>query len=125
MNILALINPPYQICGKSNHRLADSSANTHIIVEAFNITSPQPFNGTYIVGVGNGASLNIKNFDLSILHCKFPHKSHFLLKVILHCPNASANLLSINKFYLNNNCWFALISSSFTVKYNLTGEVLL
>jgi hypothetical protein len=105
--------------------LADSGANTHITTEVSNITNPQPFNGTDTVGVGNGVGLNIKSFGLSILQCKTPHKSHFLLKDILHCPNASANLLSINKFCLDNNCWFALTGSSFTVKDNMTGEVLL
>jgi hypothetical protein len=105
--------------------LADSGANTHITAEVSNITNPQPFNGTETVGVGNGAGLNIKSFGSSILQCKTPHKSHFLLKDILHCPDASANLLSINKFCLDNNCWFALTGSSFTVKDNMTGEVLL
>jgi hypothetical protein len=105
--------------------LADSGANTHITAEVSNITNPQPFNGVDTVGVGNGAGLNIKNFGSSILQCKTPHKSHFLLKDILHCPDASANLLSINKFCLDNNCWFALTGFNFTVKDNLTGEVLL
>jgi hypothetical protein len=77
------------------------------------------------VGVGNGTGLNIKNFGSSFIHCKSLHKSHFLLKDILHYPNVSANLLFINKFCLDNNCWFALTSSSFTVKDNLIGEVLL
>jgi hypothetical protein len=103
--------------------LADSGANTHITVEVSNITNPQPFNGADTVG--NGAGLNIKSFGSSILQCKTPHKSHFLLKDILHCLDASANLLSINKFCLDNNYWFALTGSSFTVKDNLIGEVLL
>lgn len=105
--------------------LPNSGANTHITAEASNITNPQPFNEIDAVNVGNGAGLHIKNFGSSILHCKSPHKSHFLLKDILHCPNASANLLSINKFCLDNNCWFALTGSSFTMKDNLTREVLL
>ena len=105
--------------------LADSNANTHITAEASNITNPQPFNGTDTVGIGNSVGLNIKSLGSSILYSKSPHKSYFLLKDILHCHDASINLLSINKFCLNNNCWFALTGSSFIVKDNLTRVVLL
>jgi hypothetical protein len=43
----------------------------------------------------------------------------------LHCPFASANLLSINKFCEDNKCWFALTYVDFTVKNNLTRTVML
>jgi hypothetical protein len=58
----------------------------------------------------------------------------------LHCPNASSNLfffffffdryassnlLSIQKFYKDNNCYFILISSSFVIKDMLNKEVFL
>jgi hypothetical protein len=105
--------------------LADFGANTHITAKVSNITNPQPFNGADTVGVGNDEGLNIKSFGSSILQCKTLHKSHILLKGILHCPDASANLLSINKFCLDNNCWFTLTGSNFTVKDNLTREALL
>jgi hypothetical protein len=80
------------------------------------------------VGVGNGAGLYVKGIGSSFVHCKPSNSfnpSQFLLKDILHCPNASANLLSINKFCIDNNCWFALTGSNFIVKDNLTGAVLL
>jgi hypothetical protein len=50
---------------------------------------------------------------------------NFLLSQILHYPSTSANLLSINKFYKDNKCWFALTDVDFIVKDNLTGTVLL
>ena len=77
--------------------------------------APQYFNSADTVGVGNGAGLHIKNIGSSLV----------LSKDILHCPNVSANLLLINKLCLDNNYWFALIGSSFTMKDNLTGSVLL
>jgi hypothetical protein len=107
---------------ETNEWLVDSGPNAHITADATNITALQPFNGADTVGVGNGAGLHIKNIGSSLV---LSNKSQFLLKDILHCPNVSANLLSINKFSLDNNCWFALTSSSFTVKDNLTGSVLL
>jgi hypothetical protein len=93
--------------------LADSGANTHVTANPTNIDNPQLFDGADTVGVGSGAGLNIKNFGCSMVHCKSSPSPHFLLKDILHCPNASVNLLSINKFCLDNNCRFALNDSSF------------
>jgi hypothetical protein len=105
--------------------LADSGANAHITPDAANIHEPQPYEGPDMVGVGNGTGLNIKKFGSSIVQSSFPLHHHLVLKDILHCPNASANLLSINKFCIDNNCWFALTGSNFTVNDNLTGRVLL
>jgi len=105
--------------------LADSGANAHITPDAANIHEPQPFEGQDMVGVGNGTGLSIKNFGSSFVQSSFPKHLPFLLKDVLHCHNASANLLSINKFCIDNNCWFALTGSNFTVKDNLTGRVLL
>jgi len=105
--------------------LADSGANTHITADSSNIDNPQPFDGADTVGVGNGAGLSIKHSGSSLVHSKTSSVPSFLLKNILHCPNASANLLSINKFCIDNDCWFALTGSSFSVQDNLTGAVLL
>jgi hypothetical protein len=79
------------------------------------------------VRVGNGTGLDVNGIGSSLVHCKPSNSfnlSQFLLKDILHCPNASANLFSINKFCIDNNCWFALTSSNFFVKDNLTWVVL-
>jgi hypothetical protein len=78
-----------------------------------------------VVGVDNGAGLQIQNSGSSIIHPYSFNNHPFFLKDILHCPRVSANLLSINKFCIDNNCWFALIGSHFFVKDNQTGQVLL
>ena len=44
---------------------------------------------------------------------------------ILHCPQASANLLSIQKFCKDNFCYFILTSSHYFVKDLLTHATLL
>jgi len=105
--------------------LADSGANTHVTADAANIHNPQPFEGTDVVGVGNGAGLHIQNSGSSNIHPYTSNHQPLFLKDILHCPKASANLLSINKFCIDNNCWFALTGSHFFVKDNHTGQVLL
>jgi len=107
--------------------LANSGANTHITADSSNIDNPQPFDGADTVGVGNGAGLSIKHSGSSLVHSKTSSVPSFLLKNILHCPSASTNLLSINnyKFCIDNDCWFALNGSSFSVQDNLTGAMLL
>jgi hypothetical protein len=71
------------------------------------------------------ADLSIKHFGSSLVHCKSSSIPPLLLKDILHCPNASTNLLSINKFCIDNNWWFALTGSSYSLQDNLTGAMLL
>jgi hypothetical protein len=52
--------------------------------------------------------------------------SSFNLSNVLHCPQAYANLLSINQFCRDNNCFFFLLNGShYFVKDNLTGITLL
>jgi hypothetical protein len=80
--------------GANTHVMADSGANTHVTADSSNIAKPQPFDGGDTVGVGNGAGLSIKNFSSSLVHGKSSSLSPLLLKNILHCPNASANLSS-------------------------------
>jgi len=105
--------------------LADFGANSHVIADAANIQNPQPFAGIDVVGVGNGAGLHIQNFGSSYVHPYYFNHHSFFLKDILYCPKASANLLFINKFCIDNNRWFALTGSHFFVEDNQTGHVLL
>jgi hypothetical protein len=67
------------------------------------------------VRVGNGLGLVIKNTGTSFLHSQ---NSKFLLCNVLHCPKVVANLLSINKFRLDNDCLFELTGYDFIVKNN-------
>jgi hypothetical protein len=105
--------------------LADSGANTHVTAESSNLTNSHPFDGSDTVGVGNGAGLPIQSIGSSLVHSPTSSLHNFLLKNILHCLSASANLLSINKFCKDNKYWFALTDVDFIVKDNLTGTVLL
>jgi hypothetical protein len=102
---------------------ADSGANAHITSELENLTiQPQPFQGPELVAVGNGAGLNIEHTGSTIIHSS---NIPFHLKNILHCPTATTNLLSIQKFCQDNNCYFILTSSHFFVKDLRTHALLL
>ncbi|KAJ0045806.1 hypothetical protein Pint_06093 [Pistacia integerrima] len=92
----------------------DSGANNHITSELENLTlNQQPYHGNDTVTVGNGGGLTITTTGSSFLSNS---NTRFFLSDILHCPNASSNLLSIQKFCHDNNCYFILTSTHFLVK---------
>jgi hypothetical protein len=96
------------------------------IISRMTLTLQESFKGDEEVDVGNGTSLSISHIGSSFLYdSKSPFKHPFQFKNILHCPSAAANLLSIHKFCVDNNCWFILTNSHFIVKDNLTGQILL
>lgn len=64
--------------------------------------------------IENSSSITLPSFS-SNLH----------LKNVLHCPKASANLLPIQKFYLDNACYFILTSSHYFLKDLWTHAILL
>jgi transposase InsO family protein len=121
---------PCQICGKTSHlaidcyhrmdyafqgrnppaQLAAMVAHTNALE---NLHIQQPFQHNDEVAVGNGTGLTIESTGSSLIHTP---TSSFQLNNILHCPQASANLLSIQKFCLDNSCYFILTSSHYFVK---------
>jgi hypothetical protein len=105
-----------------DHWLANSGANIHITPDLDKLTIRQPYKGNEVVAVGNGSGLGISHTGSS----SFPTSNSLLyLNDILHCPDATANLLSINKFCYDHNCVFELIATYFLIKDNLTGRILL
>jgi hypothetical protein len=104
--------------------LADSGANNHIIADLSNLTLQQTYQGTKTVAIGNGNGLQIQNTSSSSFQT--PNSNSIVhLNNILHCPEVSPNLLSINKFCKDNNCHFKFTDTYFLVKDNQTGEILL
>lgn len=104
--------------------LADNGANAHITNELENLTVQQPFEGNEMVVVGNGARLKIDNAGATFFHNP-NSSSKFHLKNVLHCPNAFANLLSIQNFALIMIATLYSLHLIFFVKDNLTKATLL
>jgi hypothetical protein len=102
---------------------ADSGANTHITNDLENLSIQQPFQSDDTVAVGNGTGLTIENTGSSTLQSS--SNSTFHLNKVLHCPQATANLLSIQCFCLDNDCYFILTAHYFYVKDYQTHAVLL
>jgi hypothetical protein len=87
-----------------------------------NLQIQQPFQQKEEVAVGNGTGIQIENTGSTLLHS--PHSS-FKMSNILHCPQASTNLLSKQNFCKDNFCYFILTSSHYFVKDLLTHAMLL
>jgi hypothetical protein len=73
----------------------DSGANAHITSNAFKLAEQQPFHDSDFVTVGNGSGLQTQNISSSSFQFG---PSGFHLNKILHCPQATSNLISINHF---------------------------
>ena len=97
---------------------ADSGANIHVTSDATNLAISQPYEGTNTVGVG----LIISRTGNATI--KTP-SSTLALNDVFYCPQASAHLLSINKFCKDNNVLFELTGSNFSVKDLKTGDTLM
>jgi transposase InsO family protein len=125
-------HPPSQLTAMAAHThgatehdqpwYLDSGANHHITSELENLTLQQPYQGTENVTVGNGGGLQIANTGSSLISTP---NTQFCLNNILHCPHASSNLLSIQKFCKDNHCYFILTATYFVIKDMLTKEILL
>ena len=103
--------------------MADSGANAHITNQLENLQIQQPFQQIEEVGVRNGTGLKIENTGSSLFQS--PNLASFKLNDVLHCPQASANLLSIQKFCTDNHCYFILTAFHYFVKDLLTHVTLL
>jgi hypothetical protein len=101
---------------------ADSGANHYLTPDLETLQLPAPYTGTDSNAVGNGSGLQITHTGSSVFHT--PH--HILhMRLIFRCPQALANLLSINQFCKDNDCFFILAGSHFFIKDNQTGLNLL
>lgn len=100
----------------------DIGANQHVASNSGNLHLTEPYQGNDKVAVANSNGLQIKHTGKLTLHIP---KSTLYLKHVLHCPQAVANLLSINKFFINNNYFFVLTDSHYFIKDNLMGQTLL
>lgn len=103
---------------------ADSAANTHITQDLENLNVQEPFQQHDTVAVGNGTALTIANSGSTTLQA--PHSnSSFKLNNVLHCPESAANLVSIQRFCVDNSCYFILTSSHFFIIDLQTKAILL
>jgi histone deacetylase 1/2 len=100
----------------------DTGANHHVTPDIASMTSSEPYLGNDYLHVGDGKGLVISNIAHSKIHSP---KRTFTLSNILHAPAIKKPLLSVQKFFLENNVFFEFHSCLFYIKDLMTKEVLL
>ena len=100
----------------------DTGANQHVTPDLATLTASEPYLGNDNLHVGDGKGLPISHLGHTKIYT--PHRS-FTLSNVLHVPAITKPLLSVQKFYLDNNVYFEFHPRVFYVKDLNTHEVLL
>jgi histone deacetylase 1/2 len=91
----------------------DTNANQHVTPDLAGLAASEPYLSNDNLHVGDGKGLPISHIGHTKIHT--PHHS-FTLSNVLHVPAIRKHLLSIQKFYLDNNVYFDFHPFVFYVK---------
>jgi hypothetical protein len=98
----------------------DTGASHHVTSDQNQLNfQSEEYDGPDQIQVGNGTRLAIKNIGTSILS-----PPNFILRNVLHVPKITKNLLSVQKFTLDNNAFMEFHPSCFFVKDRISGKIL-
>lgn len=107
--------------GHNSTWYADSGATNHITNDLNNLSVHSGYLGKAQVSVRKGQGLKIANTrSLHLSSSSSPLK----LGHILHVPDISSNLLSVNKFDKDNDCIFIFDSHGFSIQDRTSGRIL-
>ncbi|GJU95226.1 integrase [Tanacetum coccineum] len=101
---------------------SDTGANSHVTPDLEAMDNSEAYYGDDALHVGNGKGLPILHIGSSKVYS--PQKT-FSLKNILHVPEISHNILSIQKFCHDNDVFFEFHTSHFVLKDESTHTTLL
>ncbi|GJW35576.1 putative RNA-directed DNA polymerase [Tanacetum coccineum] len=101
---------------------SDIGANNHVTPDLEAMDKSEAYYGDNALHVGNGKGLHILHIGSSKVYS--PQKT-FSLKNILHVPEISNKLLSVQKFCHDNDVFFEFHTSYFVVKDESTHTTLL
>jgi histone deacetylase 1/2 len=99
----------------------DTGANQHVTLDLANLTDSAPYLGNDHLHIGDGKGLSISHIGHTMLRSS---KHTFTLSNV-HVPHITKPLLSIHKFYRDNNVYFEFHASVFYVKDFTSKAVLL
>lgn len=102
----------------------DSGASNHITSNYNNLSSPSEYNGSEHIQLANGSGINISHIGHAQVLSSSSSKP-FLLKQLLHVPNATKNLLSVSQFESDNKVFFEFHPHLCFVKCQATKRILL
>jgi len=101
----------------------NTGSTNHLTNDLNNLSvHSEPYLGNDKIHVGDGAGLSIKNIGSATLSTI---ANSFTLNKLLHVPHIQKNLISISQFTSDNNVYLEFHSSSFFVKDEATGRILL
>ena len=106
----------------SSSWVTDTSSTNHVAANLSSFDHFETYNGHDTLHVGNGKGLPILHIGSSQLYS--PYKT-FHLSQMLHVPEIKQNLLSVQKFFHDNNVYFEFHTSFFVVKDEITHTILL
>ncbi|XP_019160895.1 PREDICTED: uncharacterized protein LOC109157442 [Ipomoea nil] len=100
----------------------ETEASLHATPDAGAMTQIEDYSDGDVLRVGNGTGLGISGIGHALLPSvsKSPRLSN-----VLHVPELSVSLLTVNRFAKDNNCYFEFHPSFFVVKDCKTKDVLL
>ncbi|TQE05315.1 hypothetical protein C1H46_009090 [Malus baccata] len=114
--------PPAPPASPAQPWLFDSGANSHITNDVGQLSNPREYYGNdQIRGVHGGSGLHISKIGDSFLHTKL---ASFRLRNTLYCPHASTNIISLNRFADDNDCFFTIHPRFYRVQDSRTGKIL-
>ncbi|KAM0957731.1 hypothetical protein ACFX2A_026350 [Malus domestica] len=93
--------------------LLDTGASSHMTNSYTNLQSPESYNGPEQVYIGDGKGLPITHSGSSSIHT-YTHT--FDLNNVLHVPDLKQDLISANRFIVDNWCFIHLYHFHFIVK---------
>ncbi|KAJ0857667.1 putative RNA-directed DNA polymerase [Helianthus annuus] len=102
--------------------LPDTGANDHAATDFESLDNSEAYYGNDSLFVGNGQPLPILNIGSTKIYS--PNKT-LTLSNVLHVPQLKRNLLSVQKFCVDNNVFFEFHASYFVVKDESTRTILL
>ena len=100
----------------------DTGATDHITGELEKLTIRDKYSGNEQVHAANGTGMDIGYVGHSVLHS--PH-THIHLNNVLHVPQASKSLISVNRLARDNNAFLEFHPNHFSIKEQGTKRGLL
>ena len=100
----------------------DTRATYHLTLNFNNLNAHTPFASLDKVVIGNGNCLNISNIGYSTI---LSVSQSLNLKNILHVPQLTTNLISVNKLCTDNNVTVEFFTNGFVMKDQASKKALL
>lgn len=101
--------------------LTDSGCNAHVTSDLSHLSNASEYNGEVQVSVGSGQSLPVTHSSCGILRTP---SSSFSLSPLFRVPSISANLLSVHRLCVDNNCIVVFYSNNFFIQDKTSGSLL-